>query len=95
MSHLNSLNLHLQGADKFVSNLYDHMKAFRRKLDLLQKQLRRGDLPHFMACKKLIEEDRNGDEALRLLRSDKYSKKIEVVQQQFQRRFCDFHFLES
>ena len=56
MSHLNSLNLHLQGADKFVLNPYDHVKAFRRKLDLLHKQLRR-DLSRFMACKKLIEKD--------------------------------------
>ena len=83
MSHFNSLNLHLQRADKFVSNFYDHVKAFRRKLDLLQKQLKRGDLSHFIACKKLIEEDRNGDEALSLLRSDKYTKKIEDVKQEF------------
>ena len=48
-----------------------------------------------MACKKLIEEDRNGDEALRLLRSDKYPQKIEDVKQEFQRRFCDFHSHES
>ena len=30
MYHLNSLNLHLQGAGKFVSSLYDHVKAFQR-----------------------------------------------------------------
>ena len=28
MSHLNDLNLHLQGADEFLSSLYDHVKAF-------------------------------------------------------------------
>ena len=28
MNHLNSLNLHLQEAGKFVSGLYDHVKAF-------------------------------------------------------------------
>ena len=27
MIHLNNLNLHLQGASKFVLSLYDHMKA--------------------------------------------------------------------
>ena len=37
MSHLNSLNLYLQGACNFVSSLYDHVKAFERKLELLHK----------------------------------------------------------
>ena len=60
MSHLNDLNLHLQRAGKFISSLYDHVKAFQRKLELLQKQLEKGDLSHFTACKKLLEEDRNG-----------------------------------
>ena len=83
MSHLNSLSLHLQGAGKFVSSLYDHVKAFRRKLDLLQKQLKSGDLSHYAACRKLIEEDRNCNEALKLLRSEKYTNKIEEVKQEF------------
>ena len=30
MNHLNSLNLHLQGAGRFVSSLYDHVKAFKK-----------------------------------------------------------------
>ena len=46
MNHLNGLNLHLQGAGKFVSGLYDHVKAFQRKLELLQKQLKKGDLQY-------------------------------------------------
>ena len=29
MSHLNNLNLHLQGAGKFISSLYDHLKRFK------------------------------------------------------------------
>ena len=95
MNHLNSLNLHLQGAGKFVSNLYDHEKAFQRKLELLQKQLKKGDLSHFMACKKLIEEDRNGNEALLLLCSEKYAIMFENVKQEFQRRFCDFRSHDS
>ena len=85
MNHLNGLNLHLQGAGKFVSGLYDHVKAFQRKLELLQKQLKKGDLSHFIACKKLIEEDQNGNEALLLLRSEKYTTMFENVKQEFQR----------
>ena len=40
MNHLNSLNLHFQRAGKFVSSLYDHVKAFQRKPELLRKQLK-------------------------------------------------------
>jgi len=36
MSHPNELKLKLQGTGKFVTSLYDHVKAFQRKLDLLQ-----------------------------------------------------------
>ena len=61
----------------------------------MQKQLKKGDLSHLMACKKLIEEDRNGNEALMLLRSEKYAIVFENVKQEFQRRFCDFHSHES
>ena len=95
MSHLNNLNLHLQGVGKFVSSLFDHVKAFQRKLELLQKQLKEGDLAHFMACKKLTEENRNGNEAMKLLRSEKYTNLIENVKQEFQRRFCDFQSHEA
>ena len=47
-----------------------------------------------MACKKLIEEDRNGNEALKLPGSEKHTK-IEDVKQEFQRRICDYHLHES
>ena len=61
----------------------------------MQKQLKKGDLSHFIACRKLIEEDQNGNEALLLLRSEKYTTMFENVKQEFQRRFCDFHSHES
>ena len=79
MNHLNSLNSYLQGAGKFVSSLYDQVKAFRRKLDLMQKQQNRGDLSHYMARKKLIEEDWNGNDALKQLRSEMSLKTFSVI----------------
>ena len=69
------------------------MKAFQRKLELLQKQLKK-DLSHVMGCEKLIE-DRNRNDAMLLLRSEKYTNMFEDVEQAFQRRFCDFYFHES
>ena len=52
------------------------------------KQLKK-DLSHFTVCKKLIEEDRKSNEALLLLRSEKYTTMFENVKQEFQRRFSD------
>ena len=37
-----------------------------------------------MACKQLTEENRNGNEAMKLLRSEKYTNLIENVKQEFQ-----------
>ena len=48
-----------------------------------------------MVCKKLVEEDQNGNEALLLLRSEKYTTVFENIKKEFQRRFCDFHSHES
>ena len=39
MSHLNDLNWHLQGTDKIYRVFHDQVKAFDKKLELLQKQL--------------------------------------------------------
>ena len=90
MSHLNELNLKLQGTGKFFASLYDHVKAFQRKLDLLQTQLLQGNLSHFSACKQLSEEDEHGKHALILLCSKKYNSMLQNIQDEFQRRFCDF-----
>ena len=82
-------------AGKFVASLYDHEKAFQRKLILLQQQLKKGDLTYFTACKKLTEENRNGNETLLLLRCEKYINMFENVKREFQRRFSDFCSHES
>ena len=42
LSHRNSLNLHFHGVGKFFSNFYDHVKAFQKKLELLQKTIKKG-----------------------------------------------------
>ena len=81
-SHLNELNLRLQGAGKFFLSLYNHVKAFQKQLEFLQKQLKTGHLSHFTS-KKLIEEDRNVNEALLLLRFEKYTNMFENVKEEF------------
>jgi len=99
MGHFNELNLKLQGRGKFVSALFDHVKAFERKLKLLQKQLREGNLAHFPACKELAdeesEEDQDRDIALTSLSSEKYASIMQSLQDEFCRRFVDFRSHEQ
>ena len=70
------------------------MKAFQRKLKFRQKQPKAGDLSYFTTCKKLTEEDWNGNEALLLLRSEKYTNVFKDVKREFQRQFSDFRLHE-
>ena len=46
-SHLNELNLKLQGRDVLITNMEAHVRAFETKLILWEKQLRKGDYVHF------------------------------------------------
>ena len=68
---LSDLNLKLQGHGKLIYTLFDNVKAFQRKIELLQGQLKQGVLTHFPACKALVDEtDADRHHVLRHLRSD-------------------------
>ncbi|XP_030259832.1 general transcription factor II-I repeat domain-containing protein 2-like [Sparus aurata] len=56
---LNILNLQLQGRDQIITQLYDHVRAFKQKLQLLSRHLSAGNLAHFPSLREvgLIEED--------------------------------------
>ena len=41
---LNILNLQLQGKDQIISQLYDHVRAFKQKLLLLSRHLSTGEV---------------------------------------------------
>ncbi|XP_076130471.1 general transcription factor II-I repeat domain-containing protein 2-like [Alosa pseudoharengus] len=88
---LSDLNLKLQGHGKLISTLFDNVKAFQRKLELLQGQLRKGDLTHFPACKSLVDDkDTDGSQVLRHLRSEKNHNLIKKLREEFDHRFSDF-----
>jgi len=91
-SLLNELNLKLQGYEKLITTLVDSVKSFVRKLTLLQKQLRDGNLAHFPACTEI--SNKNGH-VLELLRSDKYFEIIGSLLSEFARRFSDFRLHEQ
>lgn len=52
--HLNDLNLALQGRDKTVIDLVEHMRAFPVKLDLFATDLSTGRMLHFPTLRKCI-----------------------------------------
>uniref|UniRef100_H3A536 Uncharacterized protein n=1 Tax=Latimeria chalumnae TaxID=7897 RepID=H3A536_LATCH len=54
IGHLNDLSLKLQGQGHFASAMFDHIKAFQRKIKLLQKHLSEGNFTHFPAYKSLL-----------------------------------------
>ena len=73
MSHLNDLNLHLQGTDKICLIFHDQVKAFDKKLELLQKQLNKRKIAINMRL-ELIELQESSDfkSSFRDLPLDKY-----------------------
>ncbi|KAK6490688.1 general mRNAion factor II-I repeat domain-containing protein 2-like, partial [Huso huso] len=91
-SLLNDLNLKLQGHGKLISSLFDSVKSFERKLQLLQGQLKEGSLAHFPACKELLEEE---GKVLDHLCSDKNNQIMEKLQAEFRHRFSDFRSHEQ
>ncbi|XP_063757619.1 general transcription factor II-I repeat domain-containing protein 2-like isoform X2 [Eleginops maclovinus] len=55
---LNILNLQLQ-RDQIITQMYDHVRAFNQKLQLLTRHLSKGNLAHFPSLREfgLMEED--------------------------------------
>ena len=46
-SHMNNLNLLLQGEGQFINQMYDHITAFVNKMRLWETQLIKSDITHF------------------------------------------------
>ena len=87
-SHLNHLNAKLQGRDQTVCDLYAHMTAFQSKLDLFKNGFSSHylNLAHFPACEEMRKKIPECEKSLY-----KYKADIEKLQEQFKRRFQDFH----
>lgn len=82
-SHLNFLNLKLQGEENLVSDLYTHLKAFRSKLVLFLEQVQANNLTHFQQCKVFMAE------ATAEFPTSFACEIIKDLQLQFQQRFSD------
>uniref|UniRef100_A0A8K9WVF7 SPIN-DOC-like zinc-finger domain-containing protein n=1 Tax=Oncorhynchus mykiss TaxID=8022 RepID=A0A8K9WVF7_ONCMY len=55
-SHLNAINLQLQGRDRVISDMYSTVKAFKTKLTLWETQMRKENLSHFPSCQTMKEK---------------------------------------
>lgn len=88
--YINDLNLKLQGENSLISDLYSHVKAFRQKLILFEKQLAANSFVHFATCGKFTPE--NNDVPFPTTFALEI---IAQVRQNFQDRFQDFDHLSG
>lgn len=90
-SHLNHLNIQLQGRSQTVSDLYGHMNTFRRKLELFRDGFSSTspNLAHFPSCEEMR---RDVPECEKIF--PKYRVDIETLLQQFNEHFQDFHAMQ-
>ena len=88
-SHMNGLNLKLQGKDNLVCDLYRIINGFRRELSLFETQLEGENFSHFHCFKEFcatIAVDVNFD----------FPKKIICdLKKHFLKRFSDLDRIES
>uniref|UniRef100_A0AAY4BWE5 HAT C-terminal dimerisation domain-containing protein n=1 Tax=Denticeps clupeoides TaxID=299321 RepID=A0AAY4BWE5_9TELE len=78
---LNTLNIQLQGKDQIITELFDHITAFRSKLQLLCRHLSAGNLAHFPSLREVNLVKQRLPEYVTLLRH---------LDQDFALRFEDF-----
>lgn len=90
-SHLNHLNIQLQGRCQTVSDLYAHIRAFQRKLDLFRDYFSSAspNLALFPFCEEMRKDVPECEKLF-----PKYRTDIETLQKQFSERFQDFHAMQ-
>ncbi|XP_001494185.1 general transcription factor II-I repeat domain-containing protein 2 isoform X1 [Equus przewalskii] len=85
-THLNTLNISLQGHSQIVTQMYDLIRAFLAKLCLWETHLARNNLAHFPTLKSV---SRNESDGLN------YIPKIVELKTEFQKRLSEFKLYES
>ena len=85
VSHLDVLNLQLQGRGHIITDMYAAVKAFKTKLCLWKTQMLQGNLGHFPCCQIMAEQIFSA-----VLPSAQFAEKINALSAEFSRRFADF-----
>lgn len=87
-SHLDELNLQLQGRGRIITDMYSSVKAFKTKLYLWEKQLLQENLGHFPCCKSMTTQ-------ISSAMCTQFAEKLNVLGAEFTRRFDDFGSQQS
>ncbi|XP_067943372.1 general transcription factor II-I repeat domain-containing protein 2-like [Watersipora subatra] len=85
VSHLNVLNLQLQGRGHVITDMYPAVRAFKTKLHLWKTQMVQGNFGHFPCCQTMAAEISPA-----VLPSAQFAEKINALSAEFSRRFADF-----
>ncbi|KAK5866357.1 hypothetical protein PBY51_020554 [Eleginops maclovinus] len=85
-SHMNELNVKLQGKDQFVHDMHTNVRAFKSKLVLFSRQMSNKSFTHFPTLAVQKEAARN---------AKKYCKSLDDLHREFCRRFCDFEKIDK
>ena len=83
-SHLNNLNLKLQGSNKLFTNLCNDVASFKMKLQLFVDQLSQRKFENFPHLKERLAANANGFD------KDIYKSKVAELLNSFQSRFSEF-----
>uniref|UniRef100_A0ABM5FVD0 General transcription factor II-I repeat domain-containing protein 2A-like n=1 Tax=Pogona vitticeps TaxID=103695 RepID=A0ABM5FVD0_9SAUR len=78
-THLNELNMHLQGENQLISTMFQTITAFKMKLKLSHSQMKAKNLMHFSTLAKRTS-----------VNTEKYAALLFNLVQEFQNRFQDF-----
>ena len=89
-THLNAMNLQLQGRGRVISDMYSTVKAFKTKLTLWEAQMRKDNLSHFPCCQTMKEKL-----SASVFPCAQFADKISVLAADFRRRFADFEAQKS
>ena len=85
-SHLNDLNMKLQGKNQLITEMMGHVRAFELKLQLWNQQIKDKKLFHFPTCEIIKKESKmNLNESYQ-----PYSSQLEKLSKEFSQRFKDF-----
>nr|KAF6387667.1 hypothetical protein mMyoMyo1_008130 [Myotis myotis] len=85
-SHLNKLNVKLQGKDQYVHDMYTNVKAFKSKLIFFSRQISDKVFTHFATLVTQKETIQN---------VKKYSKSLDDLHAEFCRRFSDVEKIDQ
>lgn len=83
VTHVNNLNLKLQGKNNLICDLFEQIKAFRAKLILLESHMNECNFSHFTCCEKFSTET---DERFPTIFAVKVIADLKL---EFQKRFSD------